>query len=124
MNKFVQLVGTFTNGVKAEDNGAFLAPIAHINGTREPVTLVSDRKVLCELDTSYNGELLDRWTVWRTPFGLVQRHKWQRGAGLERGGVDWTLIPEERVRDAQALALATSRAADAATDSLRQLVGD
>ena len=51
----------------------------------------------CDAPTSYFGEITDSWETYQTPIGVVERHYWCRGAGLDRSGVDWRLIPVEEI---------------------------
>lgn len=90
--------------------------IAHINGLS--VEVINDRRIvtylgqecpmisrkenLCEQDTSYFGCVIDSWETYQTPIGVVQRHYYARGAGLETTGVSWGIIPDEQIRKAQA----------------------
>lgn len=59
--------------------------------------LIKRTEELCEADTSYFGDVLDSWETYQTPIGVVERHYWCRGAGLEYSGVDWRLIPVEEI---------------------------
>lgn len=59
--------------------------------------LIKRSEKLCEANTSYFGDVLDSWETYKTPIGVVERHYWCRGAGLEHDGVDWRLIPVEEI---------------------------
>ena len=55
--------------------------------------VVSTRENTVDWDNSYYGCLLDRWTVYSTARGLIEKHEWRRGAGLERSGTDYQQMP-------------------------------
>ncbi len=83
--------------VEVEDNNGKRS--VKYNGVRCP--LIGRREVLCEQNTYYRGELLDSWETYSTPVGVVERHYWARGAGLERNGTDWRIIPVTEIAAAQ-----------------------
>ena len=58
----------------------------------KPCAMLSDTSRECGDELSYRGSLVDRWTTYRTPVGIVERHYWAR-VGL-RAGVDWRLLVE------------------------------
>lgn len=63
--------------------------------------LIKRSEELCEADTSYFGDVTDSWETYQTPIGVVERHYWARGAGLETSGTDWRLIPVEEIAGIQ-----------------------
>lgn len=73
--------------------------VVKYNGVKCP--LISRRDVTCEQDTSYRGDLLDGWRTYQTPIGVVESHYWASGAGLERSGIDWRIVPVSEITEAQ-----------------------
>ena len=69
------------------------------NGVECP--FIARREILCESDTSYNGCVLDSWETYQSPIGVIERHYWARGAGLERSGKDWRLVPSAEISELQ-----------------------
>lgn len=67
----------------------------------EVCPLIKRKEIRCEQSTSYKGHLLDSWETYQTPIGIVERHYWARGAGLEESGIDWRLIPQSEIEEAQ-----------------------
>lgn len=83
---------------------------------------IGDRADLCEQDTSYRGDVLDHWETFLTPVGIVERHYWARGAGLERAGTDWRLVPATEIAEAQERFTKASTELAEATAELQMLV--
>lgn len=81
--------------------------VDHVNGKRvvmyhgQECPLISREETLCEEDTSYCGCVLYSTETYRTPIGVVERTYWARGAGLERSGSDWRIVPVEEISDVQ-----------------------
>jgi len=110
------IIGTEQNGVLAGK------PVIIVkDGVQTPAREISHHEVLCEQDTSYNGHVLDCTRVYETPYGLVERSYWARGAGLERSGTDYRIIPATEIAEAQRLASETAAKAQAAAEELRRL---
>lgn len=84
--------------------------------------LIKRREILCEQDTSFRGCVLDSWETYQTPVGIVERHYWARGAGLERSGVTWHLVPSDEIKAAQERFLLASRELASAKKALVMLV--
>lgn len=85
-----------------------------------PCPLIKRKEDLCECDTSYKGDVLDSWETYQTPVGIVERHYWARGAGLERSGTDWRLVPVDEIKAAQdRFTAASSELADAKAELMR-----
>lgn len=63
--------------------------------------LIKRNEVLCEQDTSYRGDVLDSWETYKTPVGIVERHYWASGGGLEHSGIDWRIVPVAEIEAAQ-----------------------
>ena len=83
-----------------------------------PCPLVGHREIRCDADTSYLGRVLDDWATYQTPVGLVERHYWATGAGLERQGVDWRIVPVKEIEAAQRRFEAASKEMAAAISTL------
>jgi hypothetical protein len=112
--------------------------IDHINGLT--VESVGDKRVvkyssqecplikrdqrLCDADTSYRGDVLDSWETYQTPVGVVERHYWARGAGLERSGVSWRIVPTQEIAEAQERFETASRELTEARTALEKLVNN
>ena len=96
---------THINGLTVEKVGD--NRVVKYLGTECP--LIKRNEVLCEQDTSYKGCVLDSWETYQTPVGVVERHYWARGGGLERSGTDWRLVPVEEITAAQKRFEAASR---------------
>jgi hypothetical protein len=85
--------------------------------------LINKHAVLCEQDTSYNGDVLDSWETYKTPVGVVERHYWSRSASLERTGTDWRIVPIEEIAAAQKRFEAASVEMAAARQALEMVAG-
>ena len=83
--------------------------------------ILGERTVLCERDTSYKGCVLDSWETYATPIGVVERHYWARGAGLERSGTDWRIIPVDEILQTQTRFEAASRELQEARKALEHV---
>lgn len=108
------------NGLTAEKIGG--KRVVKYNGVECP--LIKRNEILCEDDTSYKGDVLDSWETYRTPIGVVERHYWARGAGLERSGMSWRIVPVDEIRAAQDRFEAASREMAEARQALEMLAGD
>ena len=84
--------------------------------------LIQRRENLCIWKGPYLGSVLDTWETYKTPLGVVLRHYWSAGAGLERDGVDWELVPVERIAEAQERFKTASAEVAAASEELEFLV--
>lgn len=62
--------------------------------------LIGRQEWRCEEDTSYYGCILDSVETYETPLGIAERRYWARGAGLERSGIEWRLVPKDEIRTA------------------------
>ena len=80
--------------------------VVKYNGVECP--LIKRDEILCEQDTSYNGCVMDSTETYTTPVGVVKRTYWARGAGLERTGVDWCIVPVTEIEAAQLRFVAAS----------------
>lgn len=107
------IVGTEKNGVVAGK-----PPLLMVDGVETPLKEVSHKEILCEQDTSYRGDVLDSWRVYESPYGLIERHYWARGAGLERSGIDFRVIPVSEIEALQKRAQETAQAAQEAAEAL------
>jgi hypothetical protein len=90
----------------------------------QPCPLIKRVERLCEENTSYNGDVLDSWETYKTPVGVVERHYWARGPGLDNTDVDWRLIPTEDIQAAQERFNKAALELRAATYALEYLVKD
>ena len=62
----------------------------YVNGTLVEGKIVAERR--CDLDTSYNGAVLDLVEVFDLGNGIsATRTYWCRGPGLEKSGVNWSI---------------------------------
>ena len=84
-------------------------------GTQCP--LISRRENICDREGPYIGSILDSFETYKTPIGVVMRHYWTAGAGLERSGVNWEIVPIKRIEEAQKrFALASAEVAEAGAE--------
>lgn len=88
----------------------------------QPCPFIKRDEILCEEDTSFRGDVLDSWETYQTSIGVVERHYWARGAGLERSGVTWRIVPVEEIRTAQERFEVASREMTEARAALEMLV--
>jgi len=63
--------------------------------------LISRRENICDREGPYIGSILDSFETYKTPIGVVERHYWTAGAGLEKYGVNWEIVPIKRIEEAQ-----------------------
>lgn len=105
------------NGLTVERIGG--KRVVSYNGQVCP--LIKREEELCECDTSYKGDVLDSWESYATPIGVVERHYWARGPGLERSGTDWRIVPVAEIDAAQKRFEAASRELAAARAALEMV---
>jgi hypothetical protein len=55
----------------------------------------------CELNTSYQGEVISSDETYTTPIGVVERSYRAHGAGLEDTSVSWRLVPLVEIQEVQ-----------------------
>ena len=115
MSKVKVIVGTLFNGL-LEGNPVIIVE----DGTSRPAVEISHREVLCEQNTSFRGDLLDSFRVFSTPYGLVQRHYYARGGGLERTGVTFKIVASGEIAEKAIKAQQLAAAAQAAAEELKR----
>ena len=109
------IIGTEENGV-AEGRPVIIIQNGKVSFAEE----ISHNHKCCEEDTSFKGDTLDDWRVYKTPYGIIERHYWARGGGLDRTGIDYKIITPNEIKEIANRAIVTAMAAqEAAEEFLR-----
>lgn len=111
------IIGTLTNGVLSGK-----PVIITENGKSRCAVEISHVERLCDLDTEFRGEILDSKRVYETPYGLVERHYYARGGGLERTGVRYRIVAAGEIAEKAISAQTLAAAAACAAEELKRCV--
>lgn len=74
------------------------------------------------IEIDEDDEPFDSWETYQTPIGVVQRHYYARGEGLEWSGVDWVIVPAGQIADAQQRFEKASKELEAARQELERFI--